>query len=68
MIVSEREGSSERVTLYLERSGGTIGDVTLQWEITGDHAPGEIVPSEGEVSGRGLYESHSDTPFVDYLP
>ena len=55
MIVSEREGSGERVTLYLERLEGTIGDVTLQWEVTGDHAPGEIVPSEGEVSGCGLY-------------
>lgn len=49
VVVMERDGDDERVTLEVERLGGAIGEVTVQWEVTGDHSNQEVTPTSGEV-------------------
>ena len=49
MVASEVDEVNDSVTLELERVGGAIGEVTAQWEVTGDHSDGELTPKSGEV-------------------
>ena len=48
VMVSEAEISSV-VVLNVLREGGMFGQVTVSWQVTGDHNDGEITPSSGEV-------------------
>ncbi|KAI6651569.1 hypothetical protein LOD99_5177 [Oopsacas minuta] len=45
-VVSEDDVST---TLYLQRTGGLLGDVTLYWSLTGSNGPTDISPSSGIV-------------------
>ena len=48
-VVAFETGISSAVALDVIREGGTFGDVSASWEVTGDHVEGEITPSSGEV-------------------
>ena len=47
-IVPELEGTYE-LSLNVDRTRGTFGLVSVQWELSGSHIPGEIIPSQGQV-------------------
>ena len=49
-VITEAELGNQIVVLNVRRDGGTIGQVRVAWQVTGDHAEGEIEPSSGEVS------------------
>ena len=48
-MAPETESSSE-VELTVVRERGTFGQVTVSWQVMGEHNHGEITPTSGEVS------------------
>lgn len=52
VIISEMDGDV-LVSLDVERSAGTFGQVRVDWELSGSHTAGEITPTSGQVSLNG---------------
>ena len=51
-VVSE---DTAALSLYLQRSGGLLGDVTLHWNLIGSSGPTDISPASGTVDfGEGV--------------
>lgn len=48
IIVSEQD-TNVVVSLDVERNRGTFGQVSVTWELSGEHLMGEITPSSGQV-------------------
>lgn len=48
-VLVEELASNTGVTLDVERTEGTFGLVTAEWELSGGHMIGEITPSSGQV-------------------
>lgn len=48
VLATETESSSV-VALDVVRERGTFGQVTVSWQVTGDHNEGEVIPTSGEV-------------------
>lgn len=51
-IVTEMDGE---IVLNVDRSGGTFGEVRVQWQLSGDHTTGEITPVAGQVSQCSIH-------------
>ena len=49
IIISEMDRDVS-LPLGVQRSAGVFGDVRVDWELSGTHAAGEIVPASGQVS------------------
>ena len=62
-IIIAEMSSDTIVSLDVERSAGTFGEVRVAWELSGSHAAGEITPTSGQVSknledgGRGSQQA-----------
>ena len=48
-VIVEEMASNTAVTLQVERTEGTFGLVTANWELSGGHMTGEITPASGQV-------------------
>ena len=54
-VIALETDISSAVALGVIREGGTFGDVSANWEVTGDHIEGEITPSSGEVESDKMF-------------
>lgn len=49
VVTTEPDTSTTLVVLTVERSAGTSGQVTVTWQLSGDHMEGEVMPTSGQV-------------------
>ena len=49
MVTSEPDTSTTLIVLNVERTRGTSGQVTVTWQISGEHTEREVTPSSGVI-------------------